>query len=265
MTAGTPGTARAAGTPQGAPAADPIQAPGTPEHRWRAWHGFAGLPAADLPVRGRVVVVAAHPDDEVLGAGGTLALLARAGLALTVVSVTDGERSHPGSTRVTPDALAAVRAAELRRALDALGATDAEVVRLAVPDTRLAHHEEQVAAALAPLLDGARLCLAPWTGDVHGDHEAAGRAATAAARAASVTCWTYPVWMWHWARPGDPAVPWDAAVAVRLPPGTAARKRRAVRHFVSQTAPLGPDPADAAVLPPEELAHHLRDIEVFFT
>lgn len=251
--------------PEAAPPADPIQAPGTPEREWRAWDGLAGLPEAALPDRGRVVIVAAHPDDEVLGAGGTIALLARAGLTLTVVSVTDGEGSHPHSTRTTPGRLAAVRAEELRRALDALGATGAEVVRLKVADTRLAHHEEEVAAALAPLLDGARLCLAPWTDDVHGDHEAAGRAAVKAARAASVTCWTYPVWMWHWARPGDPAVPWATAVAVRLPPGAAALKRRAVRHFVSQIAPLGPDPADAAVLPPEELAHHLRDIEVFFT
>ncbi|MGW6832897.1 PIG-L deacetylase family protein [Streptomyces sp. NPDC054949] len=251
--------------PEPAPPADPIQAPGTPEREWRDWNGLAALPEAALPERGRVVIVAAHPDDEVLGAGGTISLLARAGLALTVVTVTDGEGSHPGSTRVTPDQLAAIRAEELRRALASLGAPDARVVRLKVADTRLAFHEEEVAAALETLLDGARLCLAPWMDDVHGDHEAAGRAGVKASRAVAVPCWTYPVWMWHWARPGDPRVPWAAAVAVRLPPVTAALKRRAVQHFVSQIAPLGPDPADAAVLPPEELAHHLRDIEVFFT
>ncbi|MET9361160.1 PIG-L deacetylase family protein [Streptomyces sp. NPDC006632] len=246
-------------------AADPIQAPGTPEREWRAWNGLHTLPPAALPEHGRVVVVAAHPDDEVLGAGGTLALLARAGLRLTVVSVTDGEGSHPGSTRVTPAQLAVVRAAELRRALTALGAHDAEVVRLGVADTRLALHEHDVTAALEPLVEGAALCLAPWSGDVHSDHEAAGRAASQASRSASVVCWTYPVWTWHWARPADPRVPWDTAAAVRLPAEVAELKRRAVAEFVSQTGPLGPDPADAAVLPPDELAHHLRDFEVFFT
>ncbi|MFF3694051.1 PIG-L deacetylase family protein [Streptomyces sp. NPDC002221] len=245
--------------------ADPIQAPGTAEPVWRAWSRLGAFPAAALPEQGRVVVVAAHPDDEVLGAGGTLARLAAAGAQLTVVSVTDGEASHPHSTRVTPTRLAAIRAGELRGALAELGASEAEVVRLQVADTRVAVHEDEVAAALKPLLDGARLCLAPWAGDVHSDHEAAGRAALAAARAAAVDCWTYPVWMWHWARPDDTRVPWDRAVTVRLPQEFSELKHRAVRRFVSQIHPLGPDAADAAVLPPDELAHHLRDIEVFFT
>ncbi|WP_234009984.1 PIG-L family deacetylase, partial [Streptomyces sp. SA3_actF] len=61
---------------------------------WRAWERWAQLPEAVLP-QGPVVVVAAHPDDEVLGAGGALALLAAAGNPLTVVTVTDGEGSHP--------------------------------------------------------------------------------------------------------------------------------------------------------------------------
>ncbi|MEV7728937.1 PIG-L deacetylase family protein [Streptomyces sp. NPDC087917] len=251
--------------PVSAPPADPIQAPGTPEERWRAWSVLRALPEATLPAAGRVVIVAAHPDDEVLGAGGTLSLLARAGLPLTVVSVTDGEASHPGSTRVTPASLATIRAGELRHALDELGAAGAEIIRLAVADTRVARHEDEVAEALGPILAGAALCLAPWSGDVHGDHEAAGRAVLRAARTASVPCWMYPVWMWHWAGPGDPRVPWTTASAVALPPDVVARKERAVRRFVSQVAPLGPDPADEAVLPPEELAHHLRDIEVFFT
>ncbi|MET9256505.1 PIG-L family deacetylase [Streptomyces sp. NPDC003717] len=244
--------------------ADPIQAPGTDEARWRAWNGWLRMPRCPLPTAGRVVVAAAHPDDEVLGAGGALALLAAAGVALTVVSVTDGEGSHPGSTRMTPDRLAAVRARELRDALDELGARDAEIVRLRLPDTGVADHEERLTGELSRLLAGAALCLAPWTGDVHGDHEAVGRAALAAAEAASVPCRLYPVWLWHWAAPDDPRVPWETASRIDLPPAVRVRKHAAVRRFTSQIRPLGPGPEDAAVLPPEELAHHLRGWEVVF-
>ncbi|MFE4862336.1 PIG-L family deacetylase [Streptomyces sp. NPDC056670] len=254
MTGWTPGSS-----------ADPIQAPGPPERVWRAWSGLERLPAAALPLDGRIVIVAAHPDDEVLGAGGTIARLAAAGARLTVVSVTDGEASHPHSSRVTPAQLAAIRAKELREALTALGAPDADVVRLRVADTRVGAHEDEGAVAIEPLLKGAQLCLAPWTGDVHSDHEAAGRAALAAARAAAVDCWMYPVWMWHWARPDDVRVPWDRAVAVALADRIPEPKRKSVGCFVSQIHPLGPGEADAAILPPDELAHHLRDIEVFFT
>ncbi|MEU3466244.1 PIG-L family deacetylase [Streptomyces sp. NPDC006733] len=252
-------------TPPGSPAAaNAIDAPGTDEALWRAWPTLRALPAVDLPTGGRVVVVAAHPDDEVLGFGGSISLLAAAGTELTVVSVTDGERSHPGSKVVSPSSLAALRAAETREALDELGAEQARVVRLGVPDTEVAANEAPVAAALGGLLDGAALCVAPWTGDLHADHEAAGRAALRAAAAARVPCLLYPVWMWHWARPDDPRVPWESAARIALPAATAARKAAAVERFASQIRPLGPAPEDAAILPPDETAHHLRDLEVVF-
>ncbi|MEU1487165.1 PIG-L family deacetylase [Streptomyces sp. NPDC005752] len=244
---------------------DPIQAPGTDESVWEAWTGWEDLPEFSLPPRGsRVVVVAAHPDDEVLGFGGTMARLADAGHRLTVVSVTDGEGSHPHSRAVRADELVRVRAEETRTALERLGARNAEVVRLRIPDSGVDRHEEDVRRALVPLCSGAALVAAPWAGDVHSDHEAAGRAARAAAHEADAPFAEYPVWMWHWARPDDPRVPWDRAARLSLPTGVQARKRHAVNAFVSQIRPLGPEVEDAAVLPPEELAHHLRPREVVF-
>jgi LmbE family N-acetylglucosaminyl deacetylase len=244
--------------------ADPIQAPGTDEALWRAWPGLAALPELTVNSLARVVVVAAHPDDEVLGFGGTIALLAAAGTDVTVVAVTDGEASHPGSQALSTGDLVRIRAAETRAALAELGAASARVVRLNVPDTGVAAHEDDVAARLAPLFRQADLVVAPWTGDLHSDHEAAGRATVRAAASAQAPCRLYPVWMWHWAAPGDPRVPWEQAAGIVLPPGVQERKRRAVARFVSQTEPLGPGPGDAAILPPGEIAHHLRDREVVF-
>ncbi|MFF8556511.1 PIG-L deacetylase family protein [Streptomyces sp. NPDC015501] len=244
--------------------ADPIQAPGTLEADWQAWQGWAGLPEAALDAVTRVVVVAAHPDDEVLGFGGALAMLAASGTEVTVVAVTDGEGSHPDSDLVTASELVRLRTAETRAALAELGAADSTVVRLRIPDTRVDRFEDEVAARIAPLLDGADLLVAPWTGDVHGDHEAAGRAAVRAAASTRTPCWLYPVWMWHWAAPGDPRVPWRRAALIPLSSTALERKRAAVGRFVSQIAPLGPGPGDAAILPPHELAHHLRDREVVF-
>ncbi|MFJ4922902.1 hypothetical protein [Streptomyces sp. NPDC088725] len=76
--------------------------------------------------------------------------------------------------------------------------------------------------------------------------------------------WLYPVWMWHWARPADPRVPWGVAARIPLPDAAAARKRRAVGRFISQIAPLAEGEENAAVLPPEEIAHHTRPFEVVF-
>jgi len=238
-----------------------IQALGTPEDVWAAWPEPAGFPVVDLSGLRRVLVVAAHPDDEVLGLGGTIARLAAAGAQLRLVSVTDGEASHPNSTTSVARDLVRIRTAETRAALAALGASDTEIVRLRLPDTGVGHHEAALTAQLADLAEGFDAIAAPWSQDVHADHEAAGRAALAAGERAGVAVLQYPVWTWHWATPQDPRVPWHRAARIPLTPQDLARKRAALDCFTSQLHPLGPEPADAAVLPPSEIAHFLRDYE----
>ncbi|WP_406141871.1 PIG-L deacetylase family protein [Streptomyces sp. NBC_01089] len=246
-------------------AATAIDAPGTPETQWAGWDGLLRLPTAVLP-RGPVLVVAAHPDDEVLGFGGAMATLAAGGSDVHLVSVTEGEGSHPRSTLVSPAELVVMREAELERALADLGLPGLRPRRLRVPDTRVHAHQDKVQAHITAALreTGAVLCAAPWTGDLHSDHEAAGQAARAACRAAGVPVWLYPVWMWHWARPGDRRVPWQDAARIALPSPASTRKQLAIQRFTSQIMPLGAEEGDAAVLPSEELAHHVRPFEVVF-
>ena len=236
----------------------PIDAPGTDERSWAAWPWLSTLPRAGLARLAGVrsaVIVAAHPDDEVLGAGGLISMLAASRARLRLVAVTDGERSHRG--HASPAALARRRTAETAAALRALGARAAEVIRLQLPDSGLAAREDELTAALAPLLAGFDMCLAPWDRDMHSDHEAAGRAAR---QAGAGHLFHYPVWMWHWAAPADPRVPWDRALRVPLPPRAAGRKRAAIRCFASQTEDrghgLGP------VLSPGMIAHFTRPMEV---
>ena len=243
---------------QRAPRPHPIDAPGTDEQSWAAWPWLSTLPGAGLALLGGVrsaVIVAAHPDDEVLGAGGMISMLAAARVRLRLVAVTDGERSH--RSHGSAAALMRRRTGETAAALRALGARGAEVVPLQLPDSGLAACEDQLTAALAPLVAGFDLCLAPWDHDLHPDHEAAGRAAR---RASPKALYFYPVWMWHWASPGDPRVPWDRALRVPLPPRAAGRKRAAITCFTSQTEDrghgLGP------VLSPGMVAHFTRAMEV---
>ena len=130
---------------------NPIDAPGTDERTWAAWSWLSTLPGSGLAGLAGVtsaVVVAAHPDDEVLGAGGLISVLAASRARLRLVAVTDGERSHRG--RTPPAVLARRRTAETAAALRALGARTAEVIRLRLPDGGLAAREDELTAALAP-------------------------------------------------------------------------------------------------------------------
>ena len=72
----------------------PIEGDGTPEHAWLGWQTLRTLPEL-TPRRRRVLVVAPHPDDEILAAGGLLVELAARGAEISVLALTDGEASHP--------------------------------------------------------------------------------------------------------------------------------------------------------------------------
>jgi LmbE family N-acetylglucosaminyl deacetylase len=236
---------------------NPIDAPGSSEAVWTCWPGLLRSPVLDVAAWDSAVILAAHPDDEVLGAGGIICLLAAAGARLRLVAVTDGEASHAGCRDM--GALARHRAQERAEALVQLGAADAEVVRLGLPDSGLAGREAEIAAAIEDLVIGFDACLAPWNGDVHADHEAVGRAA----RQVSSPCYQFPVWMWHWAQPADPRVPWRRASRVLLPPAVADRKAAAISCFGSQLDPRahGTKP----VLSADFVSHFTRDYEVLFS
>ncbi len=81
-----------------------------------------------------VVVVAAHPDDEVLGCGGTIARLARAGRPVHILLIADGESSRAPAVGSTAHDVAG-RATAAEAACTALGC--ASVTQLGLPDNRL--------------------------------------------------------------------------------------------------------------------------------
>lgn len=237
----------------------PIEGRGTDEEVWAAWPEPARWLRLRVADWQRVVVVAPHPDDEILCAGGILALAAEADIPLAVVAVTDGEASHPESRR-TAD-LAARRTDESLAALTALGVDPSVRLRLRVPDGSITLHEQAVTDEVSAVLRPGDTCLTTWDGDGHPDHEATGRAVAKACAAVGATMLEVPVWTWHWAVPGDPDVPWHRAAVVDLPPHTAERKSAALQCFHSQVRPLGDDPADAPILPPHVLARFERSYE----
>lgn len=241
--------------------------PGTDPEDWTTF-----LRSVDpLPVRldglAAVVVVAPHPDDETLGAGGLIASAADAGIPVHVLLATRGEGSHPHSSTTSPERLRTVRDAEFRAAVRLLDPAASASV-LGVPDGGLREHPDVLRAALTERLaavDGPVLVVAPWRGDGHRDHRIAGEvAADVVAGTPGARLLEYPVWAWHWDDPAAPAAPWDRARALVLPLAVLDRKHAALDAYPSQTRPLSPAPGDEAVVDARHAAHHLRSTEWFF-
>nr|WP_246442499.1 PIG-L deacetylase family protein [Rhodococcus triatomae] len=227
------------------------------------WQG----PELSLAGCTHLVVVAPHPDDEVLGVGALAATAVASGIRVTVLAVTDGEASHPDSPTLTPQALVARRIDESERAAECLGVPVPR--RLGFADGGVAGREAELSAYVARIAgesdDAAgSWVLATWRGDGHPDHEAVGRAAAQACAEGGHRLLEYPVWMWHWATPGDAAVPWERAAIATPDREVLRRKEKAVQRFRTQIAPLSDDPRDAAILPPWVLERLTRGTEVVF-
>ncbi|MFD5869054.1 PIG-L deacetylase family protein [Corynebacterium sp. NPDC060344] len=258
--------------------------------QWREALAEHPAPAIALDA-GRLVVVAPHPDDEVLGLGATMAARsARSAEALAevtpgadgsgaltsdvVVCVSDGAASHPGE--VAEGEMRGRRQAECEDGARELGI---DLRMLGLPDGGL--DATAVDAALHPALDELEpaTVAVTWSGDGHPDHHVCaesvrrwweGRRGGGDGSGAAVSLLEFPVWMWHWAKPGDPDVPWARLRRVGLShlvgvmggdsgakkshadivADAFAHKRRALAAHASQLAPQS-DAPDATVILPE--------------
>lgn len=128
-----PGTAdRPAGAGTAAPAADDVLAQLADVVDDVAERAFepeelAAMESLDVPRR--MLLVHAHPDDETIGNGATMARYASAGAGVTLVTCTRGERGEvvePELAHLEGDhaALGAHRVLELAAAMEALGVSD---------------------------------------------------------------------------------------------------------------------------------------------
>jgi LmbE family N-acetylglucosaminyl deacetylase len=131
------------------------------------------IPYEPAPLRGeRLLVLAPHPDDEVIGCGGLLALHLRDGRSVRVVIATDGSKA----TGATGDdaSYKTLRENESRRGLASLGES-ATIRFLKFPDRGL---DDAVAAPLREELLSFRpdIVCVPSPVEIHPDHIALSRA-----------------------------------------------------------------------------------------
>lgn len=192
----------------------------------------------------KVLVIAPHPDDEVLGAGGTMRRLAQEGHAVTAAIMTRGwEPLFPESQVET------VRA-EARDASAHLGVTPRFVD---LPVTRLAlMPEHELNAALDQLVADERpeWVFLPHPGDRHEDHRQLYDAAMVALRPVGGRDYVRRIWCYetvsetHWAaahmEPNFAPQTW-VDISAQLPD-----KLEAMSRYASQVQPApGPRSLEA--------------------
>lgn len=187
----------------------------------------------------RTLVIAPHPDDESIAAGGLLQRAVAAGGEVQVVFVTDGD-NNPWPLRYLKKKLrisdadhaewGALRREESRRGLAALGVPPSSAIFLGYPDTMLLRMARagdlRARDALAGIIDtfSPSLVVLPSVFDLHADHRAIAWLAHGAAKGRNVV--TYLI---HGRAPGG-----RMAFRLELNADETARKRAAIECHQSQ-------------------------------
>lgn len=185
---------------------------------------FVPYQTCKLPPASRVLVFAPHPDDEIFGCGGVIALLQQQGAEIEVVVLTDGAGFAEADARQT---IINTRQAETNAALAVLSVPPAEF--WGMPDRSLV-----LAAALKQRIDarlqGVDLVLAPSLTEVHPDHAATAKAVLAALQSQTLRGEARPCAMFY--EVGTPLMP-NCLIDVTT---VWALKAQAMRCFESQQA-----------------------------
>ncbi len=219
-----------------------------------------------------VLVVAPHPDDETLGCGGAIAALRALGLAVLILVISDGTKSHPNSTAYPAPKLKALRMAETQAAMGLLGVDSAQITFLELPDGDVPLPRS---VEFEPALDRCQQYLStrqpaivflPWRHDPHPDHRATWQLINQA-----LLQWDplprlieYPIWDW------DPTqrrqtnealsvVPWRLDISDTVP-----LKQQAIAAYRSQTTNLIADDPQGFQFSAQMLAHFTQPWELYF-
>ncbi len=139
----------------------------------------------------RVLVLAPHPDDDIIGCGGALRLYHERGATITTVYMTDGRR---GGEAEAGEDLVSIRQSEAERAAAIIGIDD--LVFLSNKDGELSTSRNAAVDLGAIIRDFVpEAVFLPFLLDDHPDHMATSRVFLSAIKSTpEVLCYCYGVW-----------------------------------------------------------------------
>lgn len=189
----------------------------------------------DVPL-GTVVVVAPHPDDEVLGCGGLIQRLVRSKYEVHVVFMTGGEGSHRGCCSLEEKVIKDVRREMATETDSLLGVEPSRLHFLDYPDggIRLDSSETDHLTTLLSQLNPTSIFVPHW-GEGWPDHvntreiikELAGE---------HVAVYEYCVWLWYY---NVWHLDWQDSYVLRMTKEENKRKLETISCYVIPKAPCG--------------------------
>lgn len=208
----------------------------------------------------QAVIIAPHPDDEVIGCGGLIARLVAEGSAPHIIIMTGGEGSHKGCCSTASEDIINARRVLTRKALAILGVPMSNIHELNFPDggIDLNHNEKAKLKALIDELSPDSVYVPHW-GEGWSDHVKTAEIVKNIVPA-ETDVWEYCVWMWYynvWR-----GLDWKNATVLKMTSYEHRLKLQAIDTYIKPLAPCG-NPW-SGVLPEVFVRANQWDKELYF-
>lgn len=217
------------------------------------------------------VIIAPHPDDEVLACGGLITIKKINQARVSVVYLTDGEAAHRVCCNTTPDKIALARRRLAVESGEILGLKPEDMFWIGLADGKIPQQNNpeynMTVERLAKLIDEIKPqeIYAPHYRDCWPDHEAASELVKEALREVKFRCETYyyPVWMWHNLRLQYlPEILKSKILRIDITPFLK-RKKAAIDHYLKPSNPDCGKPF-CGILPDGFVDHFQYNYEIVF-
>lgn len=190
-----------------------------------------------LPLTEKTVIIAPHPDDEVIGCAGLIQTLVERGTPPHVIILTGGEGSHRGCCDTAATAIVETRHQLTLKAAATLGLPESHIHCFHYPDGGVAieHPETERLQALLSELAPQSLFV-PHRGEGWSDHLQAAEITKHLLKGKDVSIYEYCVWMWYY---NVWRLDYRNARVLRMSRAQHQRKLQTVDEYVTPQAPCG--------------------------
>lgn len=244
-----------------------IYGAGTSKERWLEWEELKNLTLLnfekDFSAHHRIVIIAPHPDDEILGCAGLIQYWTNLNRKILLIAVTNGTQSHPLSTKYTPEQLNELRPKESICALNILGVHSfVKRIEVNILDGQVYLQQHRLKEALNELIDQNDILISTYEKDGHPDHEATGKIVKYFAQDNQLPCYQMLIWFWHWAIPSKMIIDFRNTYKLPLTPTQLQLKKMAIESFKTQIED-DKSSGNSAILSSETIDRILFPWEIF--
>lgn len=191
----------------------------------------------NLPLSDNTVIIAPHPDDEVIGCAGLIQALVERGTPPYVIFLTSGEGAHRECCNVPEDDVAIARKRLLLEVSSILGLSQSYICIMNYPDGKIVAEQpetkqlDELLKSISP-----KVLIVPHRGEGWSDHVQAANIVKDMVADKAVDIYEYCVWMWYY---NVWELDYKNARIQKMTHVTQQRKLQAIEHYLAPKAPCG--------------------------